>query len=66
MKTLKLTLITASALKSIDYFSDSGEIICRVDASDQDWDETLFQTEWDKKWQHAIWYKSEIWLKIER
>jgi len=33
MKTFKLVLTTAFALKIIDYIEDADEIICAVDAS---------------------------------
>ena len=45
MKILKLVLTTASALKTINYTKDAGEIICAVDASDKEWGGNLMQVE---------------------
>ena len=45
MKTLKLVLITASALKFIDYTEDVDEVICAVDVSREDWRDNLMQVE---------------------
>jgi hypothetical protein len=36
MKILKLTLITASALKFINYNKDADEIICAINANNKD------------------------------
>ena len=36
MKTLKLVLITVSALKFIDYIEDTNKVICAVNISEED------------------------------
>ena len=43
MKILKLVLMTASALKIINYIEDVGEVICAVDASKKGWGDNLMQ-----------------------
>ena len=54
MKTLKLTLTTTFTLKSINYSEDANEIICTINASNEDWKENFMQIERDKKQQHII------------
>ena len=60
MKTLKLALTTAPALKTIDYTEGAGEVICAVDASGEGWGGNLMQVKQEEKRRHAICYKSEI------
>ena len=43
MKTLKLVLTTASALKFIDYTEDADKIICTVNVNEEDWEDNLMQ-----------------------
>ena len=49
MKTLKLVLTTASALKFIDYIEDADKVICTVNISREDWENNLIQVEQDEK-----------------
>ena len=54
MKILKLALTSAPALKSIDYTEGVSEIIYRIDASDEGWEEVLMQVKRDRKRWHSI------------
>ena len=66
MKILKLILITASALKIINYIEDMSEVICMIDASREEWEDNLMQVEWDEKKWYVVHYKSEIWSDVEK
>ena len=49
MKTLKLVLIIASALKFIDYIKDTDKVIYTVNISEEDWRDNLIQVKQDEK-----------------
>ena len=60
IKTLKLVLITISALKFINYTDDVDEVICTVNVSEEDWEDNLIQVEQDEKRWHIICYENKI------
>ena len=66
MKTFKLVLTTAFALKIIDYIEDADEIICAVDASRENWRDNLMQVKWKEKRWYIIHYESRIWSDVEK
>jgi len=66
METLKTTLTTAPALRSIEYEEGRGEIICAVDASGEGWGGVLMQQERDGKRRHIIRYESGLWSEVEK
>ncbi len=65
MNKLKLTLITASIMRSLNYFEQTEEIVLIVNASFQEWKAMLQQTTLNSKNQHFVWYESELWNKQE-
>ena len=66
MKTLKIILTTASALKSIEYEEERDEIIYVINASEKKWEEVLMQKKRNEKCYHIICYESRLWLKVEK
>ena len=62
----KLVLITASALKFINYIEDADEVICTVNVNEEDWEDNLMQVKQDEKRWHIIHYKNEIWSDVEK
>ena len=65
METLKAALITAPALRSIDYADNAGEIILAVDASLRGWGAVLQQVDSVTKKRHPIRYESGLWNEQE-
>ncbi len=65
MNKLKLTLITASIMRSLNYFEQTEEIVLIVNASFQEWKAMLQQTTLNSKNQHFVWYESGLWNKQE-
>ena len=66
MKTFKLILTTASALKIIDYIEDTGKVICTVNVSRENWENNLMQVEQEEKKQHIICYENKIWSDVKK
>ena len=66
MKTLKTALITASALRLIEYEEERDKIICAVNASEEEWEEILMQQKRDEKCHHIICYEDELWSEVEK
>ena len=66
MKILKLVLITASALKFINYTEDADKVIYAVNVSREDWEDNLIQVKWNKKRWHIIYYENRIWSDVEK
>ncbi len=61
MNKLKLTLITALIMRSLNYFEQTEEIVLVVNASLQEWRMMLQQTALNSKNQHFVRYESELW-----
>ena len=65
MNKLKLILITASIMRSLNYSEETEEIVLIVNASFQEWKAMLQQRALNSKNQHFIWYESELWNEQE-
>ncbi len=65
IETLKQALTIASALRSIDYAKDAGEIILAVDASLQGWGGVLQQLDAATGKRHPSRYESGAWTEQE-
>ncbi len=65
MNKLKLTLITASIMRSLNYSEQTEEIILVMNTSLQEWKAMLQQTALNSKNQHFVWYESELWNEQE-
>ncbi len=63
MNKLKLTFITASIMRSLNYSEQTEEIVLIMNASLQEWEAMLQQTTLNSKNQHLIQYESELWNK---
>ncbi len=61
MNKLKLTLITALIMRSLNYSEQTEEIVLVVNASFQEWKAMLQQTALNFKNRHLVQYKSELW-----
>lgn len=61
MNKLKLTLITASIIRSLNYSEQTEKIILVMNVNLQDWEVILQQAIMNFKNQHLMWYKSELW-----
>ena len=61
MNILKLTLTTASALKPLNYFFLTDEIILTVNFSLKKWNVILSQVNLETDKQHFFWYENELW-----
>ena len=62
MNLLKKWLMTASALKSIDYHEDADDIVLAVDTNDYKWGTVLIQCAAESNWKwHPIRYESGVW-----
>ena len=66
IKTLKLILTTASALKIIDYTENMSEVICTINVSREDWKDNLMQVKQEEKKWHVIHYKNKIWSDVKK
>ena len=66
MKIFKLILIIISAFKIINYIEDVSEVICTVNVSRENWEDNLMQVKQEKKKQHIIYYKNEIWSDVKK
>ena len=62
MNILKLTLTTAPALKSLNYFSLADEIILAVNFSLKKWNAILSQVNSETNKRHFFRYESELWI----
>ena len=66
MNLLKKWLMTASALKSINYYKDADDIIFAVNINNYKWGAVLMQYAAKSNWkQHPIRYESEVWSPQE-
>ncbi len=65
MNKLKLTLIIASIMRSLNYFKQIEEIILVVNTSFQEWRAMLQQTALNFKNWHFVQYESELWNEQE-
>ena len=62
INVLKLKLISASALTSLNYSERADMIILTVNASDNDWSAVLMQILKDSKWlKYIVRFKSDVW-----
>ena len=62
MNLLKKQLTTVSALKSIDYHKNAGDIVLAVDTNGHGWGTVLMQyAAGSKQKQHPIRYESKVW-----
>ena len=66
MKILKLVLITIPVFKIINYSEEVDMIICAINTSDEGQRDNFMQIEQNRKQQHTIQYKSEIWSNMEK
>jgi hypothetical protein len=60
MKILKLALITAPVLKSINYTKDADKIIYTINTNREEWGSNLIQIEQEEKQRYVVQYKSKI------
>ena len=60
---LKLTLTTASALKFLNYFFLTDEIILTVNFNLKKWNITFSQVNFEIDKRHFFWYESELWIE---
>ncbi len=60
MNKLKLTLITASIMRSLNYSEQTEEIVLVVNANLQEWEAMLQQTALNSKNRHLVQYESEL------
>ncbi len=65
MNKLKLTLITALIMRSLNYSEQTEEIVLVVNTSLQEWRAMLQQIALNFKNQHLVWYESELWNEQE-
>ncbi len=65
MNRLKLTLITALIMRSLNYSEQTEEIILVVNVSLQEWKAMLQQTALNSKNRHFVWYERELWNEQE-
>ena len=63
MNILKLTLMTAFALKSLNYFSLIDEIILTVNFNLKKWNVIFSQVNFKTDKQHFFWYENELWIE---
>ena len=66
MEILKLVLIIAPTLKTINYSEEADMIIYVINTSDEDWRGNLMQIKQNEKQWHTIWYESGIWFDVEK
>ena len=62
MNILKLTLITVSVLKSLNYFLLIDEIILTVNFNLKKWNVIFSQVNFKIDKRHFSWYKSKLWI----
>jgi len=65
MNKLKLTLITALIMRSLNYSEQTEEIVLVVNASLQEWEAMLQQKALNSKNWHFVRYESELWNEQE-
>ncbi len=65
MNKLKLTLITALIMRSLNYSEQTEEIVLVVNVNLQEWEAMLQQTALNSKNWHLIQYESELWNEQE-
>ena len=63
MNILKLTLMIASALKSLNYFFLINEIILTINFNLKKWNVIFSQINFEIDKRYFFWYKSELWIK---